>query len=168
MELLDRAREADPANSRIQERLAVASRDYAAALVETGMPAQAVAPARRALELYESLAARGQLPAERRPGFAYARFVLGQAHLGRGNRVAACEEFRTAVGRLEEIDRQMPLASNWRDILTTVRKHANGCHGGARAGGRWLAGVFGAAGRFFPTAMVLPAHRLPGGTCERL
>ncbi|MBK9165958.1 MAG: serine/threonine protein kinase [Bryobacterales bacterium] len=127
MELLDRARKADPANTRIQERLAVASRDYAEALIETGKPAEATVPVRRALDLYESLAAKGQLPAVRRPGFAYAWFILGQAEDGRGNRLAACEGFRTAVERLQEIDRDTPLASNWRDILINVRAQADVC-----------------------------------------
>jgi len=127
LELLDRAQTADPLNVRLRERLAIAARDYALGLIQTGALIRALAPARRAVETFQSLEEGGQLTPIWRPGFAFAWYVLGRAEQGRGKLRAACQAYRISIERLEAADRAAPLAANWRDILSRVRDRARGC-----------------------------------------
>ncbi len=127
MELLERAQSADPANVRVRERLAVAAREYANGLIQTGAPAEAIEPARKALRTYEQLEESGQLPPVRRQSYGYAWYVLGQAEQGRGNQREACHAYRLAAERLEALDWVTPLAANWRAILDKARRRAGEC-----------------------------------------
>ncbi len=133
MELLDRGHAADPVNARIRERLAVAARDYARAQTKAGMPAAAVLEARKAIDLYGALDEAGQLPAIRKPGFAYAWLVLGNAERGRKRTAEACAAYRIAVERFDGIGK---MAANWQEFARQARRELERCPGGAGGAGR--------------------------------
>jgi tetratricopeptide (TPR) repeat protein len=126
LELLDRGHTADAANARIRERLAVAAREYARAQTKAGMPEAAVSAARRAVELYGALEQAGQLPAIRKPGFAYAFLVLGNAERGGKRTVEACTAYRTAVERFGAIGK---MAANWQAFARQARGELARCGG---------------------------------------
>ncbi|MBM3728948.1 MAG: serine/threonine protein kinase [Acidobacteria bacterium] len=117
----------DPGSGRAQERLAEVAGDMAVALRNAGEVRKAFQQARRSRDLYEALAARGQLPAGAGQELAQSLSLLAELESDRGNPGAACAENRRALELFDAAARQSEFGTMRKNQIEEIRAKVRAC-----------------------------------------